>query len=175
MKKNISSIRPIDEKVNTDDSILEKILCDQESNKNDHPTHSIYSFNTDRTIEFSMVSNVSDLLTITAPKGQLEMSILLTEKGPIVALSGISLKIDAIEGISLDCDDFLVHTKNDFTVESEGNILQQTNGVFQVDSQRKTAIKSESVEINATRGNIDIQSCDLVDVKGRLIGLNRKQ
>lgn len=154
-------------------SILEKIFSDYE-NESSSKKQICCAANSGRTIEvLSSRGNKADQLKLYAPDGRLELSVRLTDVGPILEIKSVTLKIDAMKDVDIRCDNFSVASKNKCNIKSEGSIIQQTKGDFCISSNSHTSIKSQSVFLKGKQGNVDISSSDVVEVKGRLIGLNR--
>ena len=155
-------------------SILDDVLNDHESRTPHRRNSTMFSKKSGRLVSLEENTEASDLLTIKAPNGQIEMSIRLTSNGPVVTLSGVALNIQAVKDVSIACENLAVATKGDCTFTNGGDVRLDADGEMNLNSQASISLVSDSIELKTHRGNIDIQSPDIVDIKGRLIGLNRK-
>ena len=89
-----------------------------------------------------------ELFEIIAPKGEVVMTVRLTDDGPIVTVKGAQLKLKATETIALDAKKIKITARQEAVVESKGNL--------KVDSSKK----------------LDIHSEDDIHVVGKMIHLN---
>ena len=89
-----------------------------------------------------------ELFEIIAPKGEVVMTVRLTDDGPIVTGKGAQLKLKATETIALDAKKIKITARQEVVVESKGNL--------KVDSSKK----------------LDIHSEDDIRVVGKMIHLN---
>ena len=87
-------------------------------------------------------------LEIVEPKGEVVMSVRLTETGPIVTFTGVHLELKATETIALDAKKIKIKAKEEAVVESKGGL--------KIDSAKK----------------MDIHAEDDIRVVGKMIHLN---
>jgi hypothetical protein len=87
-------------------------------------------------------------LEIVEPKGEVVMSVRLTETGPIVTFTGAHLELKATETIALDAKKIKIKAKEEAVVESKGGL--------KIDSAKK----------------MDIHAEDDIRVVGKMIHLN---
>ena len=87
-------------------------------------------------------------LEIVEPKGEVVMSVRLTETGPIVTVKGAHLELKATETIALDAKKIKIKAKEEAVVESKGGL--------KIDSAKK----------------MDIHAEDDIRVVGKMIHLN---
>jgi hypothetical protein len=68
---------------------------------------------------------------VHAPDGQVEVTITLTDAGPVVRLSAAKLQLDAVEQVSVTCQDFKLKTSGGVDIQSEDEIhMKSPKDVF---------------------------------------------
>jgi uncharacterized protein (DUF2345 family) len=87
-------------------------------------------------------------LEILEPKGEVVMSVRLTETGPVVTVKGAHLELKATETLSLDAKKIKIKAQEEAVVESKGDL--------KIDSSKK----------------LDIHAEDDIRVVGKMIHLN---
>ncbi len=89
-----------------------------------------------------------DLIQIVEPKGEVTLTVRMTDAGPVITVEGAHLSIKATETVTLDAKKIRIHAKEEAVLKSEGRL--------QLDSAEK----------------MDIRSDDDVRVEGKIIHLN---
>jgi hypothetical protein len=89
-----------------------------------------------------------ELIQIVEPKGEIAMTVRMTDAGPVVTVRGAHLELKSTETITLEAKKITIHAKEEAVVESEGNL--------EIDSAKK----------------MDIHSDDEIRVDGKMIHLN---
>jgi phage gp45-like len=87
-------------------------------------------------------------IQIVEPKGEVVMSIRITDGGPVVTVHGAHLELKSTETITLDAKKVKIRAQEEASVESKG-----------------------SLEI-ASANTMDIQSNDEIRIDGKMIHLN---
>lgn len=59
---------------------------------------------------------------VHAPDGQVEVTISLTDAGPVVRLSAAKLQLDAVEEVAVNCQDFKVNTTGGVNIQSADEV-----------------------------------------------------
>lgn len=59
---------------------------------------------------------------VHAPDGQVEVTITLTEAGPVVRLSAAKLQLDAVEEVAVNCRDFKVEATGGVNIQSADEV-----------------------------------------------------
>jgi hypothetical protein len=89
-----------------------------------------------------------ELIQIVEPKGEIVMTVRMTDSGPVVTVRGAHLELKSTETITLDAKKVTIHAQEEAVVESEGSL--------EVDSAKK----------------MDIHSDDEIRIDGKMIHLN---
>ena len=78
-----------------------------------------------------VIGDDGEEIRVHAPDGQVEVTITLTEAGPVVRLSAAKLQLDAVEDVSVTCRDFKVETSGRVDIQSEDEIhMKSPKDVF---------------------------------------------
>src|SRR5262245_13364700 len=72
-----------------------------------------------RTVTLRADGNAEEL-EIRSASGDLELSIALTEAGPVLRLRGVKLQIDSTDAVALNCREFNVNAAGDVRIKSQG-------------------------------------------------------
>ena len=67
-----------------------------------------------------LVVGGDDRLEIRSDGGELELSITITEAGPVVKLKAARLELESSEDIAVSCRDFRLDTRGDIKLRSDG-------------------------------------------------------
>jgi len=89
-----------------------------------------------------------ELIHIVEPKGDIVMSVRMTDAGPVVTVRGVHLELKSTETITLEAKKIKIRAKEEAVVESKGSL--------EIDSAKK----------------MDIHSDDEIRVDGKMIHLN---
>jgi hypothetical protein len=89
-----------------------------------------------------------DLIQIVEPKGEVTLTVRMTDAGPVITVEGAHLSIKATETVTLDAKKIRIHATEEAVLKSEGRL--------QLDSTEK----------------MDIRSDDDIRVEGKIIHLN---
>ena len=76
-----------------------------------------------------------DLIQIVEPKGEITLTVRMTDAGPIITAEGAHLSIKATESVTLDAKKIRIHAEEEAVLQSEGRL--------QLDSADKTDIRSD--------------------------------
>jgi len=89
-----------------------------------------------------------ELIHIVEPKGDIVMSVRMTDAGPVVTVRGVHLELKSTETITLEAKEIKIRAEENASVKSKGSL--------EVDSAKK----------------MDIHSDDEIRVDGKMIHLN---
>lgn len=93
-------------------------------------------------------SEKEELIQIVEPKGEISMTIRMTENGPVITVRGAHLELKSAETITLEAKKIEMRAEQETVLTSKG-----------------------SIDIKSTK-KMDIGSDDDIRVKGKLIHLN---
>jgi hypothetical protein len=93
-------------------------------------------------------SEKEEVIQIVEAKGEIAMSVRMTDAGPVVTVRGAHLELKSTETITLEARKIKIRAKEEAVVESKGSLA--------IDSAKK----------------MDIHSDDEIRVDGKMIHLN---
>ena len=89
-----------------------------------------------------------ELIQIVEPKGEISMTVRMTDAGPVVTVRGAHLELKSTETITLEAKEIKICAEENASVKSKGSL--------EVDSAKK----------------MDIHSDDEIRIDGKMIHLN---
>jgi hypothetical protein len=113
-----------------------------------------------------------ELLCVRAPDGQIMLSIRLTDEGPVLSLSAVSLELAARKHISLASETLAIRTSGDATVDVGGALHERTRGNAIREVGKASIERAREVKIEAAPGGIVINANDDVAITGERVKLN---
>jgi hypothetical protein len=87
-------------------------------------------------------------LEIRSPGGQLEVSIALTDSGPVLRLDGVGLEIHSTDTVALKCKRFEVESSEALTLRTGGDFGIQSDAEIRMRSARNTLLDADYVMLN---------------------------
>ena len=113
-----------------------------------------------------------ELVHVRAPDGQLMLSIRLTDEGPVLTLSAVSLELAARKHISLASETLDIRTSGDTTVDIGGALHERTRGNAIREVGKASIERAREVKIEAAPGGVIIKANDDVAITGERVKLN---
>ena len=90
----------------------------------------------------------SEVLELRSPRGEVELSIELTERGPIVKLRGGQLVLDSSDSIKIQCRSLEIAAREDLTIQSGSDLSLRSGREIRVKSAKQTFIDGDYVNLN---------------------------
>lgn len=78
----------------------------------------------------------------------MELSIRITEEGPIVSLRAARLEIEATDRVAVNCREFAVHAREGVRVSSAGDVEIRSDAEIRTRSGGRTFIDADYVNLN---------------------------
>jgi hypothetical protein len=94
------------------------------------------------------VGDAGEAIEIRSPDGQLEISIALTEDGPILRLEGAKLELVSPDSVSLQCRQFDLETSSNVNLRAHGSIDMRTDSELRTKSAGNTYLDGDFVNLN---------------------------
>ncbi len=94
------------------------------------------------------VGDEGEAIEIHSPEGQLELSISLTEEGPVLRLQGARLELISPDSVSVQCREFEVATSSSVQLRANGAIDMQSGSDISTKSAGQTFIDGDFVNLN---------------------------
>ncbi len=94
------------------------------------------------------VGDAGEAIEIRSPDGQLELSIALTDEGPVLRLQGARLELVSPDSVSIQCREFEIETQSDVKLRANGAIEMQSGSELRTKSAGQTFIDGDFVNLN---------------------------
>jgi hypothetical protein len=119
----------------------------------------------------SLGASDQDLITVTAPDGQLCLSIALRPDGPVVEVHAQSLRFASRGLLQLDCDRLEINAAHETTLRT-GALIQEIAGDVRTRAGGTVEVEAHSQRLRARRGDIQLHANDDVSLDGERVLLN---
>jgi hypothetical protein len=143
---------------------LNQIIEEHEQSDSDLTKQAISCHRTGRVVEVAPCGE-EDHLTIRSASDQIELTVRITRKGPVLLFQGADVQLQGTKDVSISCDTFHVDAKRDIHIECQGDRLEKIKG--------HAATEAKSVGVRATLGGVTIDANDDVALTGERIFLNK--
>ncbi len=100
-----------------------------------------------RTLTVSGTGN-EELVEIRAASGQIELSIRLTEQGPVLQLEAVRLKLKATEAVEVETKQFSVRAEESIALASEGELTLESAGETKVTAEADVTVAGKTIHLN---------------------------
>ena len=110
-------------------------------------------------------SQDEDRLTITSPTGEVELSIRLTEAGPVLMFSKVDIALKAPKRLTVASQEIALVADRRITTKSLGDHIETVSGA--------KVTEAESVALKANLGGVQVSANDDVSIEGERIFLNK--
>jgi hypothetical protein len=94
------------------------------------------------------IGEAGEAIEIHSPEGELELSIALTEEGPVVRIQGAKLDLVSTDSISVQCKHFELETESDIRLRAKGAIEMETHSELRTKSAGQTFFDGDYVNLN---------------------------
>ena len=97
-------------------------------------------------------------LEIRGVGGEVEVSIALTDDGPVVRLTGANLQISSTETVALNCKRLELTTSEDLAIRTGGSLAVQSANEIRMKSAQQTFLDADYVNdhLDELAGNEDL-------------------
>ena len=99
-------------------------------------------------------------IEIRSPDGQLELTVKLTDDGPVLSLKAAAVNIDAAKSVSLRCEDLDIEASKNLRLGSKGEVAIESGDDIRVRSVGQTFIDGEYVNLNCLDGSEDDEQAE---------------
>ena len=111
-------------------------------------------------------------LRIRSPDGQIVLSLRLTDEGPVLSLSAISLEIAAQKHLALTSETLAIRTSGDASLDVGGSLHERTRGNAIREVGKASIERAREVSVEATPGGVVLKANDDVSITGERVRLN---
>jgi hypothetical protein len=98
--------------------------------------------------EIRVTSGKEELIEICEPQGEVVMSVRLTASGPVVSVRGARLDIKAAQTISLEADRVKIKSRQEATIESEGQMQLSASKNMNLRSEKDVRVRGAMIHLN---------------------------
>lgn len=109
---------------------------------------------------------------VRSTDGQLLLSLRLTDEGPVLSLSGVSLEIAAQKHLTLASDTLRIQTAGDAIVDIGGSLRERTRGSALREIGKASIERAREIQIEAFPGGVLVKGNDDVSITGERVRLN---
>jgi len=123
-----------------------------------------------RTVELDPSSQT---LRVRTPSGQIEVTIRVTENGPVLLFEGTAaVEINQRGTLRLDVDRFEVRAAESLELHSGGALVQTAAGAHTVDAQGRSRMSGGEVDIAARTGKLVLDAAADLHIDGDRVLIN---
>lgn len=109
-------------------------------------------------------SSEENVLSLRGPSGHTELSIHLTEEGPVLRFGGQGLRVVADADLSLSAEKLRLEGRSGLTLESGGDLDLNAAGDFRSEARIQTIL--------GRLGNVNVEANDDVRIDGERVLVN---
>lgn len=95
-------------------------------------------------------------LAVRAPDGRIELTVQLTDRGPVLSLRAARLVLEGEHAVDVECEDFRVRARNEVDLSAGGDARVEGHGVM----------------LESRRADVSLQANDDVRLDGERVLLN---
>jgi hypothetical protein len=89
-----------------------------------------------------------ETIVLRSAGGSVDLSIRMTEQGPVLSLKGVRLEIEATEELALKCREFSIDARDGLRLTSGGDLQVRSEAAIALRSAGSTSIDGDYVNLN---------------------------
>jgi uncharacterized protein (DUF2345 family) len=113
-----------------------------------------------------------DRVTIRGTSGEVELTVLMTENGPVLRFRAAEMELSAKGAVKVDCERLHVRAEKGIVEETGGDLQQTVAGDATLKVRGRLRAAAAKTRIEAKRGDVEIEANDDVQLLGERIKLN---
>lgn len=117
-------------------------------------------------------SPAEDRIQFRSTRGEVILTVRLTDEGPVLSLSGASLEISASKNLALTCETLQVRATKDASIEVGGDLTERVAGNASRQVEGGSELAAREVKIMASPGGMALRANDDVAINGERVRLN---
>ena len=118
------------------------------------------------------VDGARESIAISSREGQVELTIRLTDAGPVLQFNSANLELQSSGDVSLRCNKLSVETEQSLSLRSKGDMEQVVDGGCAVRVGRDLEISAQAAEIVGHRGEVSLEANDDLVLNGARVMMN---
>ncbi len=115
-----------------------------------------------------------DHLVVRGRDREVVLRVRITDEGPILSFESAALSLSATRSIDLDASSIRMKARQDMELEAGGDLRQRVKGHHHVSAEGDARVEATNVEVQASRGRVELLAEGRVSIDGEHIGLNDK-
>lgn len=137
----------------------------------DDPAPRVMSLTSGRSIAVTE-GRSEDRIDIRSTRGEVVLSVRVTDEGPVLSLSGVSLEIAASKKLALACETLEIKAAVDASIEVGGSLRERVGGSARREVAGASTLTAREVKIDAFPGGMVLKANDDVAITGERVRLN---
>jgi len=117
----------------------------------------------------------ADRLVIRGKRGEVVLRVEITDRGPLLSFSSAEIELSASRRIALAAPELALSARGDITLEAGGSLRERVAGDHHTEVGGQERLEATSIEMQASRGHIEVLANQAVNIDGEHIGLNDKR
>lgn len=113
-----------------------------------------------------------DSLTVHGSDGRLVLSVMLTEAGPVLSVSGAAIVIEGTRALRLAAPEIELRSTGATTISTGGDLRATVGGDCHLRSEGDQRCEARAIEVQASQGHVGVRAVAGITLDGDHIGLN---
>lgn len=109
---------------------------------------------------------------VRSPDGQILLALRLTDEGPVLSLSGVSLELTSQKHLSIASNTLSIQTEGDASINVGGSLHERTRGSAIRETGKASIERAREVRVEAFPGGVVVKANDDVSLTGERVRLN---
>lgn len=135
------------------------------------PSPRIVPLASGRSIEVTE-GGAEERIEIRSTRGEIMLSMRVTDQGPVLSISGISLEIAASKNLALTCETLEIKASTDAFIDVGGSLRERVGGSVRREAAGASTVKAREMTLDAFPGGMVLRANDDVAITGERVRLN---
>lgn len=115
-----------------------------------------------------------DHLVVRGRNREVVLRVRITDEGPVLSFESAAISLSASRSIELEAASIKLKAQQNLELEAGGDLLARAEGHYHVQAEKDARVEATNVEVQATRGRVELLAEGRVAIDGEHIGLNDK-
>lgn len=111
-------------------------------------------------------------IEIRSTRGEIMLAVRLTEQGPVLSLTGVSLEIAASKSLALACETLDIRATKNASIDVGGSLRERVGGSVTREAAGASSVSAREVKLEAHPGGMVLRANDDVAITGERVRLN---
>lgn len=135
------------------------------------PSLRVVSLTSGRSIEVTE-GGAEDRIQIRSTRGDVVLSVRVTDQGPVLSISGVSLEISASKNLALTCETLEIKATTDASIDVGGSLRERVGGSVRREAAGASTVTAREMKLDAFPGGMVLRANDDVAITGERVRLN---